>query len=389
MNKLSMLRVFLQLFWTSSMLFACGPSGLSTGIDAEEQGIVDASFRLTGISEVSRVNIKIPPNVDKNYQLDSQGRVSDQFVLTAGVHKVTAVAYKKDNSTTPPTELEVARAEGEIIVTTASVSQLSLALLDATGGQKQPDFGPVITLIKGEPTVLSPGQTVTVSSQAVDLDTKDVISYSWSHDCGVDNAKAHFVEPSAAITEFISDIEQFCKLTLTVKSNKFTDSETLDVTFIEQGSGTLALSAYYAPNPRLNSINGSSNASNTSCTIELYNDYYASYANAMCPKAFVTGSTSKWSAYSMDWGAKEHKDRKIEASISDGCGSIEYKNDYPDYPTYSYFLWTHSTVGNIVCMATFKATNYIDIVNGDGIVIDKKPLIGQVSVGVHFVDKVK
>jgi len=164
--------------------------------------------------------------------------------------------------------------------------------------------------------------------------------------------------------------------TLTTSSNSTTDSANVQVTFVDQGSGTLKVSALYTPNPKFDQIYAYTIEGDNDVIICNISTSIFSNKNAMCSKDLTPGAISYWYTY-MNWGTKPHKDSTISGSVASDCGSIT--SSYS-----SNVVWNHPKTDGQVCKLTFTATNYVDIINGNNEVVDKKPLVGKFSIGAHF-----
>lgn len=235
-----------------SVLSACGQSEaeITGGASELAQDGSGARIRVTGLSanSVQRLSITANPGaITRDLQYDTNtGSFTGYLSLPVGAYSLVANAYVSDLTDGGSTLVGTGR--GEVTITAGALAAVSLKVLDTTAARPQGDIGPIIRNFSVSKLSPAPGEVVSVSVDAVDLDG-DALTYTWSDDCG-----GLFEDAASGVTTWSNPKKGSCLLKCAVKSKSQTDVEAVWLQVADSGSGTVNINGDFVSRPHIGSI---------------------------------------------------------------------------------------------------------------------------------------
>jgi len=177
-----------------------------------------------------------PSSVAQDLAYDSAtGAFSGTLVVPAGARVVKATAYAGATLVGSGTQ--------PVTIVKSQTAQVSMTILDTTGGPPVPDHSPLVTGLS-VPQNAAVGDQLTVSATAMDQDL-DPLAFHWSTSpvgCGT------FANAQAASTTWTAVQVGSCAVQVTVTANGKSDSKSLSVAIVA-ATGSVQISGTYVPNP--------------------------------------------------------------------------------------------------------------------------------------------
>jgi hypothetical protein len=327
------------------------PSGADRSSAGRGEGGIEVQVEAQALSiyEVARIEVAVQPaGVSRNLVYDTDtGRFTGFLVLPPGLQHLKATAFSG-----PPRLEPVGVGEAAVAVLPGASAVASLVLYDSTPMPQAGNSAPVIRFVAADKTQLTPGEVVTVRSEAVDIDG-DPLTYLWTDDCG-----GRFADPTRAVTTWVKNSTAACTLKVSASAMGAAATETLDLMVSAAADGTVTLEGRFVPRPEISSLNFCISTPSKRCY-----SYYDQSISRSRPRGIlgVTTRDRVLVAISANLPIVEPAPDggttvNTTYELTDDCGG-RAAVDLNNGPT--YFQWTPPLVadGGIVCKLTGHARN--------------------------------
>lgn len=285
----------------------------------------------------------------------ASGDFSGYLVLSPDSYAVTASAYSGtgdagvhtvDGGITGGTL--VGRGTGAITVSSGATSSLSLDIRDTTTRTGQGDIAPIITSLAASKLRVSPGESVSLTSTAVDLDG-DTVTYSWTDDCG-----GSFASPSAKNTTWSRTITGGCNLKVTARARNLSTSKVTPVVVINQADGTVGIGGRFFSRPEISAVYANATWDGGSSSFDFYR--YSDQAVWSLPQSATISLYPNWSAGAGDAGVA------VWTMNSTCAGTFALsESTYSSGSWYGHASWSPQNVwldgGSLACKLTTTVAN--------------------------------